>query len=124
MDLDAHAVGLPSVGPDDRVVSQHAAGRVVQRRHDRERGPLRQIELGTERADLVGIDHAGVDAERAVHLGALVGDVHGTLGVRKRQVPLLREHQVVVELLGELLVEAERLLVEGDALRACGSSRG
>ena len=43
--------------------------------------------------------------------------VHRTLGMRERQVSLLREQQVVVELLRELLVEPERFLVEGDTLR-------
>jgi hypothetical protein len=116
MDLDAHPVRLPGVRPHDRVVADDAARRVIQRRHDRERGAIGQVELRAERADLVGVDHAGVDAQEAVHLGALVGDVHRALGMSEREVALLREQQVVVELLREVLVQPERLLVEGHAL--------
>ena len=114
--VHAHAVGHPRVRPHDGVVADHAPGRVVERGHDREVGMAREVELRTELRDLVRVDHPGVDAEESVHLRALVGDDHGALGVRERQVTLLREQEVVVELLRELLVQPERLLVEGHAL--------
>ena len=117
MDVDAHPVRLSRVGPHHRVVPDHAAGRVVERGHDRELGMVRKIELRTELRDLVRVDHPAVDAEEPIHLGALMRHVHRALGMRERQVSLLGEQQVVVELLRELLVEPERFLIERDALR-------
>ena len=117
VDVDAHPVGHPRVRPDHRVVADHASRRVVERGHDREVRMVGQVQLRAELGDLVRVDHAGVDAEQPVHLRALVRDDHGAFGVREREVPLLREQEVVVELLRELLVQAERLLVEGDPFR-------
>ena len=116
MHVDAHPIRHPRVRPHDGVVADHATGRMVEGGHDREVGMAREVELRTELRDLVRVDHAGVDAEEPVHLRALVRDDHGALGVREREMALLREQEVVVELLRELLVEPERLLVEGDSL--------
>ena len=44
MDVDAHPVRLSRVGPHHRVVADHAAGRVVERRHDRELGMVGKVE--------------------------------------------------------------------------------
>ena len=44
-------------------------------------------------------------------------DDERAIGVREREVPVLREHEVEVELGGEPLVESDALLVEGRALR-------
>ena len=62
MDLDAAAVGTARKAPHHRVVPDDPARRVVERAHDRPRRPVGEVELGTERRDLVGEDDAAVDA--------------------------------------------------------------
>ena len=51
VDLDAAPVGRAREPPDDGVVADDPAGRVVQRADDRVRGPLREVELRAELPD-------------------------------------------------------------------------
>ena len=62
------------------------------------------------------VDHVAVDPEQLVHLRALLLHDERAVGVREREVPVLREHEVEVQILRELLVELDALLVEGRAL--------
>ena len=57
-------------------------------------------------------------AEQPVHLGALGLHDQRAVGVREREVPVLREHEVEVELGREPLVELHALRVERGALRS------
>ena len=61
-------------------------------------------------------DDLGLDPEQLVHLRALLRDDHPAVGVREGQVPVLREHEVEVELLREALVQRHALAVELGAL--------
>ena len=56
VDLDAEAVCRAREPPHDRVVPDDPAGRVVERTDDRVGGPLREVQLGAELADPVGVD--------------------------------------------------------------------
>ena len=117
VDLDPTAAHLLRVAPHDRVVADDAAGRVVERALDRPGDVVADVDLRAELLDLVAVDHAAVDPEQLVHLGALVLHDERAIGVREREVPVLREHEVEVEVLREVLVELDALLVEGGALR-------
>ena len=116
VDVHAAGVGLAGVAPHDRVVADHGARRVVERALDRIGDVARHVELRAEAPDLVGLDPARVDVHQLVGLGALALHRHGALGVREREVAVLRDQQVEVELLRELLVDLEALAVERDAL--------
>ena len=118
MDIDAELVRGACECPDDCVVPDDAAGRVVEGSHDRPGRALRDVELRAERLDLGGADDARVDAEQLVHLRTLLHRHERPVGVRECQVPALREHEVEAELLRELLVQPHALPVE---LRALGS---
>ena len=117
VDLDAAPPGLLGVAPDDGVVADDPAGRVVERALDRPGHVLADVDLRAELLHLVAVDHAAVDPEQLVHLGALVLHDERAVGVREREVAVLREHHVEVEVGGELLVELDALLVERGALR-------
>ena len=117
VDLDPAPVGAARVPPDDRVVADDPAGRVVERRLHGPGDVLREIHLRAELGDLVRVDHARVDPEELVHLGAFVGGDDPAVRVRERQVALLGEEQVEVEVGREALVELDARLVE---LRALG----
>ena len=80
VDLDAAPAGLLGVAPDDRVVADDAAGRVVERPLDRPRHVLADVDLRAELLHLVAVDHAAVDPEQLVDLGALV--LHDERAVR------------------------------------------
>src|SRR5438132_8524264 len=117
MDVDATSVGAAGVAPDDCVVADDSAGRVVQRAHDRPGRAVGEIELRTELRDLAREDDTAVDSQQLVHLGTLGHRHHRPLGMCKRQVPLLGEEQVEVELGPKLLVELDAAPVERCALR-------
>ena len=112
MDLDAPTVGRARESPHDRVVADDPARRVVERADDRIRGPLREVELRAELGDSRRLDHARLDPEELVDLGALLHRDHRPVGVRERQMPVLREHEVEVELVREPFVEPDALAVE------------
>ncbi len=116
MDLDAEAVGRAREAPHDRVVADDPARRVVERADDRIGRPRREIELRAQLCDPRGVDDARIDPEELVHLGALLHGDHRPVRVREREVPVLGEHEVEVELVREALVEADALPVEGRAL--------
>ena len=116
VDLDALPVGAARVAPHHRVVADDASGRVVEGAHDRPRDVLGEVHLRAELGDLVRVDEAAVDAEELVHLGSLGGGDHPAVGVRERQVALLGEEEVEVELDAEPLVELHARPVELGAL--------
>ena len=86
------AVGAAREAPDDGVVADDPARRVVERAHDRPGRRVGEVELRAEPRDLVREHDARVDPEQLVHLGALVHRRHRAVGVRERQVAVLREH--------------------------------
>ncbi len=98
--------------PDDGVVADDPARRVVERADDRIRGSLRKVELGAQLGDARRVDHARVDPEELVDLGALLHRDHRAVRVRERQVPVLREHEVEVELVRQPFVQPDALAVE------------
>ena len=116
VDLDAETVGRAREAPHDGVVANDPARRVEERADDRVRGPLREVELGAELGDSRRVDDARLDPEELVDLGALLHRDHRAVRVRERQVPVLREHEVEVELLREPLVQPDALAVERRAL--------
>jgi hypothetical protein len=116
VDLDAVAVGRARESPHDRVVPDDPARRVVERTDDGIGGPLRKVELRAELADAVRVDDARLDAEELVHLGPLLHRDHRSVRVREREMPVLREHEVEVELVREPLVQPHAFPVEGRAL--------
>src|SRR6266576_1465956 len=116
VDLDAAAVGAAREAPDDRVVADDPARRVIQGAEDGPGRMVREVELRAEVCDLVVVDEPAVDPEQLVDLGSLGHRHHRPLGVREREVPRLREEQVEVEVCAEPLVELDAALVEGCTL--------
>ena len=117
VDLDTGAAHLLRVAPDDSVVPDDPAGRVVERTEDRPGDALvRDVDLRAELLHLLRVDHVAVDAEQLVDLRPLLLHDERPVRVREREVPMLREHEVEVQVLRELLVELDALLVEGSAL--------
>ena len=117
MDLDAGAVGAARVPPDDGVVADDPAGRVIQRAHDRIRDVVGDVQLRAQPLDFGGVDQLRVDPVQAVDLGAVGHHEHRPVRMRQRQVAALREQQVEVELGGQPLVHLHALVVEASALR-------
>ena len=116
VDVDPRPADLLRVAPDDGVVADDPARRVVERAQDRPRHVLTDVDLRAEPLHLVAVDDAARDPEELVHLRPLVLDDERAVRVREREVPVLREHEVEVELGRELLVELDALLVERRAL--------
>jgi hypothetical protein len=98
MDLRPAAIRAAREPPHDRVVADSPAGRVIERRLDRIHGVLGDVEVGGEALDLARLDHPAVDPEQPVDLGPLLHHEHRAIGVGEREVALLREQQVEVEL--------------------------
>ena len=116
VDVTATHRELGAVAPDDGVVTQHRARRVVQRRLDRVRHIHRHVQLGAELRDLVAEDQPRVDTEDLVGLGALALHTHRRIGMGEREVTEVRHHHVEVEVLGQAAPQLHRALVEPDAL--------
>jgi hypothetical protein len=87
-----------------------------------ERGHDRVVRIGLQRhrrhepLNLLGEDDAAVDAQNLIHLRAFAQAVDAAIRMRQRQVAMLGEHHVEIEVAGELFVELHALLVERDAL--------
>ena len=65
--MDAETLGGSGVSPDNGVVSDHGAGRVVGGSDDRMTFSARiEVDLGTELLYLVGPDENRVDAKRLI----------------------------------------------------------
>src|SRR5699024_3754516 len=92
------------------------AGRMVQRAQDREPGVGGDVHRGGELLDLVRADHPRVHSLDLVHLRPPGHCPQRRVIARQRQVAALREHDVVVQLGGQVLVQLYRAVVEGDAL--------
>ena len=116
VDLGPARVGAAGQAPDDGVVADDAAGRVVERAQDRIGRVLADVHRRGQALDLVGPDQARVDALQAVDLGAVGHHEHRAVGVREREVAALREEQVEVQLLRQALVELDARVVEARAL--------
>ena len=112
VDLCAAATRLLRVAPDDGVVADDPARRVVERALDRPRHVLADVDLRAQLLHFLTVDHAAVDSEQLVHLRPLVLHDERAIGVREGEVTVLREHHVEVEVDRELLVELDALLVE------------
>ncbi len=98
VDLDARAVGAARIAPDDGVVADDPARRVVERADDRVGDVLGDVQLRAQALDLGRVDQPRVDPVQAVDLGAVGHHEHRAVAVRERQVPALGEQQVEVEL--------------------------
>ena len=116
MDLDAALVGAAPVAPGNGVMSGDRAGRMVEGPHDRRVTAAAQIHMRTGLADGVGANQFAVDAEVLVDLGTPAHGPHRGIGMSKREVPARGVEEVEVEVLSEVLPQAHRLVVEGNAL--------
>ena len=75
------------------------------------------VQIRDELLNLLGKDDPRVDAHQPVGVGPLHQPGDAALVVRHRQVAMLREHHVEVELFRQLFVQLDRQVVERDALR-------
>ena len=116
VDLHAHRVGGAGVAPVDGVVADRATGWVVQGAEDRIPRVLADVHERDEPGDLLRADHLGVDALQLVDLRPPAHRPQGRVVVGEREMSPLREHHVEVQLCGQLLVELDGAVVEGDAV--------
>ena len=117
VDLGAARVGAAGQAPDDGIVADDPARRVIQRPHDRvDRVRVVDLHRGGQSLDLIGVDEPRVDAGDAVDLGPIGHHEHRPVGVGQGQMAALGEEQVEVELLGEALVELDAGVVEARPL--------
>ena len=116
--VDMHSLGGggPGVAPDDRVVPDDPAGRVVERAQDRVPGLRRGVQVRHQALDLGRVDDLGVDALHLVDFGPPAHGAQGRVVVGQREVPAPGEHHVVVQVGGERPVELHGPVVEADAL--------
>ncbi len=126
--LGTAAIGPAGESPHDRVVADHAAGRVIEGSLDRIDGVrIVHVHRGRELLDLVGVDQPRVDAVHAIDLRAVRHHEHRAVGVGQREVPVLGEEEVEAELRSEALVELQRRVVEArslDGLVVAAQDRG
>ena len=117
VDLRAARVRAACEAPDDRVVADDAARRVVQRAEHRMHGVVGHLHRRAQRLDLVGPDEPRVDAVEPVDLGAVGHDEHRAVRVGEREMTAAAEEDVEVEVLRQPVVELQRRVVEPRALR-------
>src|SRR5579859_7338431 len=107
MDLDALAIRTAGVTPDDRVVPNDASRRMVEPGQDRLARPITHVEPRNELGNFLQTDEPAIDSEQTVCLGPLAQRRDAALGVGNREMPLLREHDIVIELQGQAFVELD-----------------
>ncbi len=110
-------VGTPGIAPDDGVVTDDAARGVVQGAHDRVPGVRRDVQAGGLLLYLLRVNDAGVDALELVDLGSPVHGPQRSVGVGQGEMAPPREHDVQVQVGGHRVVQVQRPVVEGHALR-------
>ena len=114
MDLAAAAIDTAGVGPDDRIVADNPSGRVVQRRHNRKPAMPEHVEIGDNLLNLVWKNDSRINPHHLVGEGPLGEPGHAPFVVGQRQVSVLREHDVEVEIGRKLFVEVDRFVVKSD----------
>ena len=115
MKLDAQPVGSPGEAPDDGVVSDDAAWRVVQGPDDGQRLALAEVYCRHQLLDFGGPDHSAIDPQHLVELGAKPEAEDGRIGVAQVQPAHLGEQKVEIQLLGQALVKLQALPEKGNA---------
>ena len=116
VDLDSHLAGFAGVTPDHGIVSDDASGRVVECCLNRVARCRGDVDGGNHPLDLLGSDHAAVHTHHLVGFGANLQAVDRGIAVSQREMALLGKKKIVLEVGGELLIEAETLGVEGYGL--------
>ena len=117
VDVDPRPADLLREPPDHRVVPDDPARRVVERAEDRPGHVLRDVDL---RADRFTSSRSitRLEIPSSLFTSAARLDDQRAVGVREREVPVLREHQGEAELGREPLVELDALLVRRPLRRA------
>ena len=115
-DIDPHGVGAARIAPGHGIVPGDAAAPLQRGADDGIADVRRDIERGAERLGLLRCQPLVVDAVQPVGIDVPLQALHIVRIVRQHQDPALREHDVVVELLGETFPQLQGVLVDGRAL--------
>src|SRR5262245_4940240 len=97
MNFDSHPIATTRVAPHHGVVPNNAARRMIQAGEDWLMGMLASVEAGHELADFLTPDNPAIHAKQLICLGTFAQRRDAAIRVSERQVPLLREHDVVIE---------------------------
>ena len=111
-DVDAQGVGPTGIAPGDGVVTSGAAAWLVHTAVDRVPGVVAEVQEGDTAFDLFGGEKFGVDPVDPHGVVLAGGHFHVVLGMGRDDHAALREHDVVVQVLGEALVKTDREIVE------------
>ena len=79
--------------------------------------PVAQVQHGNEPGNFFLANHAAIHAEQAIDFRTLAQRGDAAVGMRHRQVSLLREHDVIVQFQRQALVQFDAFIVKGHALR-------
>ena len=115
-DVDARPVGGTRIAPGDRVVAGDAGAALPHPAEDRVARVVAAIEQRCLVEDLVGAEQFGVGTVDLHRVDDARGDLHLALGMGDGDHATLREHDVVVDLARQPLVEFQGIVVERDAL--------
>ena len=117
-DVDAAPVGAARIAPGHRIVAGRAGARLQQAADDRKARRAGDVEAGHQPGDLVRRT-AARRRRRRWRMALPRRDIVVELGRRMREIEdaALREHDVVVEIVGEVLPQLHRMLVEADVVR-------
>src|SRR5262249_49311065 len=111
-DVDAALVGGAGEAPGDGVVPRRAGATLHHAAEDR----IAHRSIAIEDRDLgqylIARQQLGIDAVEAERGETAADLAHLMAAVRERYEPALREHHIVVELLGEPFPQLQRMLVE------------
>ena len=109
-DVDAERARRARECPDHGIVPGDAAAPLHGRALDRETAV--DVEHRLEFSKFRDSEHLGVDAVHADGVDRAAEDLHLMRAVREAHLAALAQHDVVVELAGEPLVEAQRAVEE------------
>ena len=117
MNVDAEALRGGRVPPDDGVVPDDRAGRMVGSPENRVVAAASEVDDGASVFHVVGSQEDGVDPECLVQQRPLALDPKRIVRVRQPEQPARGEQEIEVELRRKLSIEGEARLEERNRLR-------
>ena len=114
-DVDAERIGGARIAPGDRIVPRRAAAALQRRAQHRIADVGLDVERRAECLRLFGGQPFIVDAVAAVGMHMALDDLHVVHRVRQHHDAARREHDVVVQGLGQPLPQLQRVIVERGA---------
>src|SRR5260370_12030491 len=117
MDLEALAISPARITADDGIMANDSPRRMVEPGQDRLVRLLANLHAGNQFADFFHGNKPTINAQQSVCLSALAQSGRPPVGMSDGQVALLRKHDIVIQLQGQLFVELDALIVKCHPLR-------